>query len=712
MFLVFASMATAQSEYGIQVRTGIGDVVAAPYTRVAVQIARSDTRPFVGRIVVEISENGGFGGRRGGRGPQESQGEVSISQDVTLEEGATTRIVTLDVPISGRISMVVRLERQVTGDYYETVAEQEDAPPVVGDDRNLVGFVTDARLEAAQQYLFFQAVEIPVAELPDSWKPLAGFAAIVLNDDRISRTQSMALVDYVTAGGTLIISPSSAGSFNPETPAGSLLRIPSTTGTRTDVLKDYSDLLTGALIASGFNNSMPGGGMPPEGGEIAPDGTEIAQPVLPSELVQPDVESPLVIWPESGRAKPVPDTGGLVSIARVGAGNIVLLHTDISSAPFATTDGIPTTAAVKLLNLAMKPVEERRSKTPLRLLVDKDVRDVIDIAGHRIPGRDVLLIVLLLYIAIAGVGMFVVARRIRKPELYPATLLLAAIVSVALVFGIGEVYKRSGDRVKAVRILVSDETTDRNALFTLGCAYAVDGESYSFVNSRKTVMLPALLDPRAISPQGMPGDPHNYTTNFTTGESTTKVTELDRWQNVFFVEREPANVENFAVDVSAMEGGIYKVENLTEHELRACVLLVGGAPVAGGTSCKWHYVSKIGAKGGPDAGVTFSDSTILPDDVDSLAAQVADDTDDLELGTLGAMFSINPEDRMAMALSLGGIESRLIGAGLLPGEGEFLLVAVLPADALSGNSLGAQGVEEDDVGQVNLWMVRGGVEGR
>ncbi|MCA8917423.1 MAG: hypothetical protein KDB90_18715, partial [Planctomycetes bacterium] len=112
------------------------------------------------------------------------------------------------------------------------------------------------------------------------------------------------------------------------------------------------------------------------------------------------------------------------------------------------------------------------------------------------------------------------------------------------------------------------------------------------------------------------------------------------------------------------------------------------------------------------AGVTFSDSTILPDDVDSLAAQVADDTDDLELGTLGAMFSINPEDRMAMALSLGGIESRLIGAGLLPGEGEFLLVAVLPADALSGNSLGAQGVEEDDVGQVNLWMVRGGVEGR
>ena len=49
---------------------------------------------------------------------------------------------------------------------------------------------------------------------------------------------------------------------------------------------------------------------------------------------------------------------------------------------------------------------------------------------------------------------------------------------------------------------------------------------------------------------------------------------------------------------------------------------------------------------------------------------------------------------------------------MLPGAGEFLLVALLPQDALSGSSLGAQGVEEDDIGQVNLWMVRGGVEGR
>lgn len=712
LFAVFAAFAGAQSDYGIQIRTGIGDVVTPPYTRVSVQVSRSDTRPFVGRVVVEM---GAYSGRRG-RGPQQGEGEVIITQDVTLEEGTTSRVVTLDVPVSGMFSMVVRLERQVTGDYYETVAEEEDAPPVIGDERKLVGFVTSARLEAAQRYLFFQAVEIPVNELPDSWKPLAGFDAIVLNDDRLSRAQSQALVDYMTAGGTVIVSPSSAGSFNPETPAGSLLKIPSTTRRRTMKLSEFADLLKGKLTVSGFNNPVGNNKQPPR----PPNGTAPEEaPPEPSpavtDLIQPDDDAPLVMWPESGRAKAVPETGGLVSVARVGAGNLVLLHTDISSPPFTTSEGIPTTAAVKLLGLAMKPVSERAGRTPMRLLMDPDVRNSIDIAGNRIPGRDVLVIILLLYIAIAGVGMFIVARRIRKPELYPGALLMAAVISVALVFGLGELFKRSGDRVKAVRVLVSDETTDRNALFTIGCAYAVDGESFEFVNSRKTAMVPARLEPRSFGSRGMPGDPHNYATNFTTGEAATTVSELDRWQNIFFVEREPANVENFSIDVVAMEGGIYKVENLTSHELRACVLLVGGDPatmVPGASSAQWHYVSRFGPAGGPDSSITFSGSTQLADDVGALADSVAADTEELELNVLGAMFSINPNDKIMLASSLATLESKLSGAGMLPGDGEFLLIAVLPPDALSGNSIGAQGVDEDDVGQVNLWMIRGGVEGR
>jgi hypothetical protein len=723
---LLASLAAAQADYGIEVRCGVGGVVTAPYTRVSVQIARADTRPFVGRVVVETSGN--MYRRSRGMRRQADEGAITISRDVSLAEGDMSGIVHLDVPVGNNFNVDVRLERQVTGEYYEAVAETQDSPAVASDRRRLVGFVTDARLKAAQRYLFFQAVEIPVADLPESWKPLAGFDAIVLNDDRVSRAQSQALVDYMTAGGTVIISPSSASSFNPETPAGSLLRVPPTSSTKSATLEEYADLLTGKLQASGFNNPVDESTKPPP-----PKGTRESKPeevTVPEakqiKLEQPPKDARLLVWTESGRAKPVAGTGGLVSIARVGAGNLVLLHTDISAPPFVTSENVPTTAAVKLLGLAVKPVSERSGRTPMRLLLDRDVRDVVDIAGNRIPGRDVLLILLLLYVVIAGVGMFIVARKIRRPELYPATLLVAAIISVGLVFGLGELFKRSGDRVKAVRVLVSDETTKHNAVFTIGCAYAMDGTDYHFVNSRKTAMMPARLNTNAGglrgTPGGMPGDPQNFSTSFTSKDAETDVTELDRWQNVFFVERDPANLEDFSIEVTAMEGGIYQVKNNTSHELRACVLLVGGAagPGAGSSkaaaACQWHYASRMAPAGGADSSLTFNNSTRIEDDVKILAERVADDTEDSELNALGALFSMDPEDSLMMAPNLQALETRLFDAGMLPGEGEFLLVAVLPGNALSGSRLGPQkdgkDIDRDDVGTVNLWMVRGGVEGR
>jgi len=727
LLLLFCAATVGAQEYMIEIRSGVGDVVTPPYTRVQVNISRTDTRPFVGRVVVDLGASsglpmGGRGGRRGGRrGPVAQGGEVQVYQDVSLEEGATNRLVTLDVPVSGMFSMEVRLERQMSGDYYESVAAVQDAPPVVYDaSRRLVGFVSAARLKAAQPWLFFQVVEIPVNELPDSWKSLAGFDALVINDDRLSRAQSAALADYMAAGGTVILSPSSPGSFNPETLAGTLLRIPATTQQQWKTLEDFGTALSGQLTQSGFN--VPGSdgeesgrlppGAPPEGTPPREEATMPPPPDTAEQPEEPDAKSPVRIWPESGRAKPVPGTEGLVSIARVGAGNLVLIHTDISTEPFATsTHRAPTSAGIKLLDLALSKLSSRTDQSPTRLLVDKDVRDAVDIAGRRIPGRDALVIILLLYIAAAGVGMFVVARRIRRPELYPATLLLAALVSVGLVFSFGELYKRSGDRVRAVRILVSDETTDRNALFSLGCAYAVSGESYEFVNSRRASMVPAQLDMRFGIVRGMPGDVLEHSTSFTSTEAETYVSGLVRWQNVFFLQREPSNLEGFAVEVTTMEGAV-RVVNKSPHELKACVFLVGMEMTPMGPACEWHYVPRIGPAGSPDASITFSESTRLAGSVEELSERVAAETGDLEKDVLGAMFDINPEDRYAMATSLTDLESRLFNGGLRPETGEFLLLAVLPQGALSPGSLGAQDVEDDDIGQVNLWAVRGGVEGR
>jgi hypothetical protein len=83
----------------------------------------------------------------------------------------------------------------------------------------------------------------------------------------------------------------------------------------------------------------------------------------------------------------------------------------------------------------------------------------VDIAANRIPGREVLVLLLLGYVCVAGVGMFLLARRIKRPELYPAALVAAALVSVALVFSFGELYKRAGERVQAARIVVTDNAT-------------------------------------------------------------------------------------------------------------------------------------------------------------------------------------------------------------------------------------------------------------
>lgn len=707
---LFAGMAHAQ-EYALDVRAGVGDVVAPPYTRLAVRVMRTDTRPFVGRIVVDFSDDMGMGGGRRGRrrGPGMSSGaDIRVTQDVSLEEGAQGRIITMDVPVTGGFSPEVRLERQVGGDYFETVAATRASGSDIMDDRDVVAFVSSTRLEMAQDYFHFRVVEIPLADLPDSWKSLSGFDAIIINDDRLSRAQSAALADYLTTGGTVILSPGSAGSFNPETLAGTLLRIPSTSASRSVRISEFPSLLAGAPRLGHYPR---GGGAPVEG---TPDGEGAkGEPREPDtgdvDLELPSGEARMTLWQNPGRAKPVPGYEGLLSSARVGAGNLIFLHTDISSGPFVYGDSTPSLASVNLLTAAHEATRGRIGRNPMALVMERDVKRAVDIAGRRIPGRDALVVLLLVYIATAGVGMFIVARRIRRPELYPATLFVAALVSVALVFGFGELYKRAGDRVKTVRVLVSDETTERNALFTLGAGYAVDGEEYRFVNDRRVALMPAAMERRVAG--GMPTDPYEFTTSYTGGEAQTRIEGLDRWQNVFFLQREPADLEDFSIGVEDMSGA-FKVENRSPHQLRACVFVVGKSDVQpGDLTCDWHYLETLGPAGG-DSGATFSESTVLPNDVTALAFRIEDTVDAHAMEVLGAMFNIDRDDMLGMAHNFQQIEGTLMRAGLLPEEGEFLFLSLLPPGAVSGSSIGASDVDDDDISQVNLWIVRGAVKAR
>jgi hypothetical protein len=143
------------------------------------------------------------------------------------------------------------------------------------------------------------------------------------------------------------------------------------------------------------------------------------------------------------------------------------------------------------------------------------------------------------------------------------------------------------------------------------------------------------------------------------------------------------------------------------------VFLVGRRdPAPGGSNCEWHYVPRMGAAGGSDSVITFSASTQFGDSVEALAEKIAEDTEDAERDVLGAMFKLNADDKLSVAMRLTEIETRLFNGGLLPEPDEFLLLAVLPEGALGGGSIGAVDVEDDDIGQVNLWMVRGGLEGR
>jgi hypothetical protein len=99
--------------------------------------------------------------------------------------------------------------------------------------------------------------------------------------------------------------------------------------------------------------------------------------------------------------------------------------------------------------------------------------------------------------------------------------------------------------------------------------------------------------------------------------------------------------------------------------------------------------------------------------VATLAERLADDVgDDFARAVMLQLYNLDPGNDLLVAKTYPEIATALSVMGVMPGEGEFLLIALLPDDALDKAGLGTRDVDPDDIRQVNLWMIRGGVENR
>ena len=685
--LLALATALGAEEFVISTQVGIGGtpraqwLVEPPFTPLVVRVDRSGRGPVAGRVVVQVFTSPG-------RGVFEEQRQFELSQDIGIEESASGAAVTFEMPVfPGTSQGLVRFETASGGNFEPVAAESISvAASSPASDSRLVGFVSHSRLGVMEPWLLERLVEIEPGSLPISWKLLACFDAIVLNDDRLTRLQSEALVDYVAAGGSLVLSPNSAAAFNPELPLHKLLG--ATAGTTSTLpLRDFPQLQT-----------MP----------EAPVGGEAARESGPPQSAQEGAR--LLLWPSAGRARPAETLRGLFSTAYCGAGRIVFMHADLSAYPFAPTDGSGrTVAGINALKAAIGlalPAGRALSRPPLSRLSTTDVRNVVDIAGKRIPNRDLQVLMIFLYVCAAGVGLFLLARRLKRPEVYPAVLLGLALLSVALVFSLGHVFKRAGDRARAVRLVVGDGGGGRNALFTLGCAYVHEGDRVDFSLDRSSWLIPAnLLDGRS---RGLPPQYVSFNAGISAVETAIGVRGLERWQNLFFVSAGPTAPADLRLEVRG-DGAAHTVVNHSPGSALGCLVLIGRGQKA---ATEWHYLDVLGPAGSPEAAAPLSGATQAPSDMLRLADRIKQATeDDIAAEAMIAFLNL-PRGDTVIARDASSVMNLLDGISLLPGEGEYLMLAMLEPAAVSSGSLGLRAIEPERIGQAVLWAARGMVEPR
>jgi len=657
-------------EFALFVEVGFGGVISAPCASVDVEVRRTGIEPFSGRLVVEF---GGMG-RRFGR---DDEGTVTIIREAGLAANVVNKHFHVDLPFpdhGGGGNIEVRLEKAVGEGLFSPVVSENTY--ISGGASNLIGFISSTRL-AELNGISASIVEITRESAPESWKPLAGFMAIILNDDSLSQEQYLALEDYVNIGGTLIISPRSVAAFAPEAPLVRLLGVDGSAKFETVRLGSHGWLLgmTGASEEYGEGGPYPA--------------------VMSTGLEQPDEEEELVVWSDFGRSTGGADRGDLVSIANVGAGRVVYIHTDISRVPCVVQSGsAPTIVTAQLLNEALSNAIWREPVALPEALQVGDVGRRLDIAGKRIPGREVLIVLLALYLFLAGLGVFLAARRIKRPELFPAILLGFAAVMVGTLFVVGELYRRTGEDAKAAHFVVTDSETGRGAMFTLSNAYVRSSSGYRLSSEHDELLSPIGATMR-FSSFSFPG----YVCTTSGAQTTTEMTELDRWQNLFFRKTSP-KAPTWSIEVRDLQGG-YRLSNTTGMELEDCLLVIGvGAQAGLGIQGDWHYVEKVA----PGAEFDFGGSTR----VEEINCEGMPNW----LRTRFDRERISPSRELLRELAVGSygenlsnFESRFRALGVMPAEGEFVFLAIAPGDALDASRIGSE--QHDDVEQICLWLVRG-----
>jgi hypothetical protein len=546
--------------------------------------------------------------------------------------------------------------------------------------------------------MYFDLVEIPILSAPTNWRGLMGFRAIILNDDRISRAQARALINYATAGGTLIISPRTAASFNPETPAGKLLLVKSTSAPSLAKVGDFS-----ALMQELSAVQRPDPGMDEESRrsrrssrrgppiEVPEEEIAVPEPIADVELETPAENSPVTLWTQSGRAVAIDTvTGakGLMSRARVGAGFVILLHVDISDSPFSVGgESVPTTALANLMTLVM---ERAGTAQPIASgLTHRELGNFTDIASKRIPGQAFMMITLFVYLLAAGLGLFFLARKIKRPEYYPLGLLVFAVLSVVIVFGGGELMKRSGDKVRAVRVVFADESTQQTALVDLVCSYHMDGETASLQSNTDTMFM--LTGERLRKPGW---DTPLFEMDVQGNETQFQLTDVERWQNVYHLHTTPQEDSGIMGMTIVEQDGNWKVTNNTGHDAR-CALIginIGIKSVSGGL--QWFFLDELGH--GQSKTLTRKDPPI-PEQAElaqeMIEASAGDDAD--------AMLALLDFDNGGWRFSSMNYRLTEIAdySSTNRNVGDFVVVGVMPNDAIAKKSLGSIDVDEDDVSQ-------------
>jgi hypothetical protein len=725
LLLLLAAPLAASEMFEIMPEAGVGQLKRAPYLPVRVRVTRNDPQqPFAGRLVALANRYS-----RTGMG---SGAEAEYAVEFSMEAGRAETVVLLNLPFNGAgLNAAIMLERALGGGRFEEVAQSPLNESPMNPELRLVGFISTARLESINNLLMdFGLLEVPRLDMVADWKALLAYDAILVNTEQLTREQNDALVEYVAAGGTLIISPRTAASFNPGLPAGELLGVPSSTQSREVTVSEYSLLLrplkyAGSSAISQLNNTYGYGQpmrgtrkrpvppanapKPANGPAIAPaeegESEEMPEDPMPTptnvvKLPEPSRDAKFTYWPDAGRARLAEGTDKLISVTRVGAGLVIFIHADISRPPFTAENDAPTLAGANLLIAAFGAAKDRGlGHTPFNLIGNQNGRQLVDIAGHRIPGNAAMIIVAFLYILAAGVGVFFLARKVRRPELYPAGLVAFGVLSVVGVFGLGNWFKRTGERVNAVRIVVSDNVSGRAGTFSVGCAYVPSGGDYELNHGRHASLVVAELN--TASSRGMPNDLSPAKTRSAGSETATMLHDLMQFQNVLFLAHEPVKRETLKFTVSGTEGAL-NLENNSDFDLRGCVALVGKPGAAGAGLAQWHYVPKLGTSGGA---ATLTASTTSLKDIADLRARLAQDLGETSLEYRTLMTLFRRTSSYSDSMPLNTLEGALLDAGLMPANGEVLVISVLPSDAVSAQSLGTP-EEPEDVRQACIWCVR------